>query len=92
MKKTKTFPNKKSSKPQSNISTTKVDEKIPNQDSLDDENQGFGGWLRSADGLENMKLFVIANSIVILTTLVYPQLQAIFDIISETIYGTDTEY
>ncbi|CAF4834907.1 unnamed protein product [Pieris macdunnoughi] len=91
MKKSKNFPVKKTSKPQT--ATTKVDEKVlPNQDSLDDENQGFGGWLRSADGLENMKLFVIANSIVILTTLVYPQLRVIFDIISETIYGTDSEY
>ncbi|CAH4029378.1 unnamed protein product [Pieris brassicae] len=91
MKKTKNFPVKKTSKPQT--TTTKVDEKVhPKQDSLDDENQGFGGWLRSADGLENMKLFVIANSIVILTTLVYPQLRVIFDMISETIYGTDSEY
>ncbi|XP_022814631.1 uncharacterized protein LOC111348295 [Spodoptera litura] len=61
-------------------------------DSLDDEEQGFGGWLRSSDGLETMKLFVIANSIVMLTTIVYPHAQAIFEIVSDMIYGTDVLY
>lgn len=45
MKKSKNFPAKKT--PKTQTATTKVDEKaLPNQDSLDDENQGFGGWLR----------------------------------------------
>ncbi|KAJ8730609.1 hypothetical protein PYW08_002022 [Mythimna loreyi] len=61
-------------------------------DSLDDEEQGFGGWLRSSDGLETMKLFVIANSIVMLTTIVYPHAHAIFEIVSDMIYGTDVMY
>uniref|UniRef100_A0A2A4K110 Uncharacterized protein n=2 Tax=Heliothis virescens TaxID=7102 RepID=A0A2A4K110_HELVI len=61
-------------------------------DSLDDEEQGFGGWLRSSDGLETMKLFVIANSIVMLTTIVYPHAQAIFEVVSDMIYGTDILY
>ncbi|KAH9642832.1 hypothetical protein HF086_008463, partial [Spodoptera exigua] len=68
-------------------------EKVPVKvDSLDDEEQGFGGWLRSSDGLETMKLFVIANSIVMLTTIVYPHAQAIFEIVSDMIYGTDVLY
>ncbi|KAJ8721324.1 hypothetical protein PYW07_002099 [Mythimna separata] len=61
-------------------------------DSLDDEEQGFGGWLRSSDGLETMKLFVIANSIVMLTTIVYPHAHAIYEIVSDMIYGTDVMY
>ncbi|XP_045495322.1 uncharacterized protein LOC123694067 [Colias croceus] len=93
MKKNKShFSGKKTvSKPQKE--SPKAEESaLPKLDSLDEENQGFGGWLRSDDGLENMKLFVIANSIVLLTTLVYPQLQIVFNIISEAIYGTETEY
>ncbi|KAG6461632.1 hypothetical protein O3G_MSEX012755 [Manduca sexta] len=61
-------------------------------DSLDDDEQGFGGWLRSPDGLETMKLFVIANSIVMLTTLVYPHMQAAFQIVADMIYEADTFY
>ncbi|XP_075974395.1 exit protein of rhodopsin and TRP A [Anticarsia gemmatalis] len=61
-------------------------------DSLDDEEQGFGGWLRSSDGLETMKLFVIANSIVMLTTLVYPHIQIVFEIVSDMIHGADIPY
>ncbi|XP_038215083.1 uncharacterized protein LOC119834703 [Zerene cesonia] len=92
MKKNKShFSGKKTSKPQKE-SPQAEENSLPKLDSLDEENQGFGGWLRSDDGLENMKLFVIANSIVLLTTLVYPQLQTVFDIISETVYGTETEY
>lgn len=47
---------------------------------------------RSSDGLETMKLFVIANSIVMLTTLVYPHVQAVFEIVSDMIYGSDVLY
>ncbi|CAB3223175.1 unnamed protein product [Arctia plantaginis] len=80
--------------------TIKVEEKQSEQseqtpvkvDLLDDEEQGFGGWLRSSDGLETMKLFVIANSIVMLTTLVYPHIQVVFEIVSEMIFGTDLVY
>ncbi|XP_053612394.1 uncharacterized protein Xport-A [Plodia interpunctella] len=68
------------------------DKNIANVDSIDDEDHGFGGWLRSADGMETMKLFVIANSIVIVTTLAYPHVQTIFEILADMIYGTDALY
>lgn len=42
--------------------------------------------------METMKLFVLANSIVMLTTIAYPHIQTIFSIISEMIYGTDELY
>ncbi|XP_063365024.1 uncharacterized protein LOC134653566 [Cydia amplana] len=61
-------------------------------DSLDDEDQGFGGWLRSEDGMDTMKLFVLANSIVVVTTIAYPHIQTIFSVISEMIYGEDEYY
>ncbi|XP_063384675.1 uncharacterized protein LOC134670785 [Cydia fagiglandana] len=61
-------------------------------DSLDDEDQGFGGWLRSEDGMDTMKLFVLANSIVMVTTIAYPHIQTIFSVISEIIYGEDEYY
>ncbi|XP_047994890.1 uncharacterized protein LOC125233072 [Leguminivora glycinivorella] len=61
-------------------------------DSLDDEDQGFGGWLKSEDGMDTMKLFVLANSIVMVTTIAYPHIQTIFSIISEIIYGEEEYY
>ncbi|CAK1600721.1 unnamed protein product [Parnassius mnemosyne] len=61
-------------------------------DLLEEEDQGFGGWLRSLDGLENMKFFVIANSIVLLTTLMYPHIQLIVDTVYEYFYSTDSVY
>ncbi|KAJ0175776.1 hypothetical protein K1T71_008935 [Dendrolimus kikuchii] len=77
--------------------TVKVEEKEPTDidtevkpDSLDEEEQGFGGWLRSPDGMETMKLFVIANSIVMVTTLIYPNIQTVAAIVTDMIYGSDT--
>ncbi|XP_076656100.1 exit protein of rhodopsin and TRP A [Halictus rubicundus] len=47
------------------------------QTKLNDEidNQGFGDWLRSSDGIEMMRLFVIANSILVFVTIGWPKLQ-----------------
>ncbi|XP_037870556.1 uncharacterized protein LOC101737310 isoform X1 [Bombyx mori] len=67
-------------------------DKPTNSDCLDEEEQGFGGWLRSTNGLETMKLFVIANSIVMLTTLAYPHMQNIIGIVSDLMYGPDSIY
>lgn len=36
-----------------------------------------------------MKLFVIANSIVMLTTIVYPHIQNVYGILSDMLYGDD---
>lgn len=44
---------------------------------------------RSPDGLDTMKLFVIANSIVMLTTIVYPHIQTVYGILVDTFYGDD---
>nr|XP_026500935.1 uncharacterized protein LOC113404279 [Vanessa tameamea]XP_026500941.1 uncharacterized protein LOC113404279 [Vanessa tameamea]XP_026500949.1 uncharacterized protein LOC113404279 [Vanessa tameamea] len=62
----------------------------PKLDSIDEDEQGFGGWLRSSEGLENMKLFVIANSIVLLTTITYPHIQFVIEFITDALYGPDS--
>ncbi|XP_059055573.1 uncharacterized protein LOC131849510 [Achroia grisella] len=75
--------------------TNSGDNRLEKFDVLDDEEQGFSGWLRSADGLETMKLFVVANSIVMITTLALPHVQTVFQIISEMFYvpeGLHIEY
>ncbi|KPJ06934.1 hypothetical protein RR48_11433 [Papilio machaon] len=83
----------RSKKPQNDDSpiVKGTEKEVSRLDSLDEEDQGFGAWLRSADGQENMKLFVIANSIVLLMTLMYPQVQLIVDFIYESIYGPDSD-
>ncbi|OWR43912.1 hypothetical protein KGM_206246 [Danaus plexippus plexippus] len=68
---------------------SKNDSVPPKLDSVDEDEQGFGGWLRSTEGIENMRLFVIANSIVLLTTLAYPHLQFIIGCITDALYGPD---
>ncbi|CAH2260206.1 jg26281, partial [Pararge aegeria aegeria] len=68
---------------------SKTEKAPPKLDSIDDDDQGFGGWLRSTEGVENMRLFVIANTIVLLTTLAYPHMQLMIEIISEAVYGPD---
>ncbi|XP_028168199.1 uncharacterized protein LOC114358427 [Ostrinia furnacalis] len=83
---------RKSTKVADSKESEKTDKVGVKPDSLDDEDQGFGGWLRSSDGIETMKLFVIANTIVMLTTIVYPHVQTAIEIISEMIYDPDTLY
>lgn len=39
-----------------------------------------------------MKLFVVANSIVLLTTLAYPHVQTVLDIVYDAFYGPDALY
>ncbi|OXU17190.1 hypothetical protein TSAR_014738 [Trichomalopsis sarcophagae] len=58
---------------------------------LDDDadNQGFAEWLRSGDGVDMMRLFVIANSLVVLLTMTWPHIQLTFGIIRELIFGED---
>lgn len=52
----------------------------------DEENQGFSDWLRSNDGLEMMRLFVIANSILIFFTMGLPKFQEVFGILKDYYY------
>ncbi|OAD55299.1 hypothetical protein WN48_05174 [Eufriesea mexicana] len=53
----------------------------------DEENQGFSEWLRSNDGLEMMRLFVIANSILIFFTMGLPKFQEVIGILKDYYYG-----
>ncbi|XP_049540074.1 uncharacterized protein LOC125954104 [Anopheles darlingi] len=57
---------------------------------LDDEtNAGFGKYLRSQEGIEMMKLFVIANTIVVFMTMAWPQMQQSYQIIRSMFYGDE---
>ncbi|CAD7077877.1 unnamed protein product [Hermetia illucens] len=41
----------------------------------DSYNSGFGAYLRSAEGSEMMKLFVMANSILVILTMAWPSMR-----------------
>lgn len=71
----------------------KSEKKLPSSISLDDaaENQGFADWLRSNDGIDMMKLFVLANSLVVLITMAWPQMKQSYDIVIELIFGEADE-
>ncbi|PSN36703.1 hypothetical protein C0J52_27203 [Blattella germanica] len=62
------------------IEETKKEEKQID-DISDDENQGFSNWLRSSDGVEYMKLFVLANTFVVFMTMTWPHMQEAIEII-----------
>ncbi|KOX75053.1 hypothetical protein WN51_12738 [Melipona quadrifasciata] len=53
----------------------------------DVENQGFSEWLRSSDGLEMMRLFVIANSILVFVTIGFPKIQEAFGALKDYYLG-----
>lgn len=55
----------------------------------DDENQGFGNWLRSGTGIEMMRLFVIANSILVFVTMAWPNMKESFYIIKDYLVGEE---
>lgn len=55
----------------------------------DDENQGFGNWLRSSTGVEMMRLFVIANSILVFVTMAWPNMRESFYIIKDYLVGEE---
>ncbi|KAL1464634.1 hypothetical protein WDU94_004263 [Cyamophila willieti] len=48
------------------------------------ENEGFAGWLSSEDGLSTMKMFVMANSIVMILTLGWPYFYQLLNYIHDT--------
>lgn len=60
----------------------------------DDEvaNQGFGEWLRSTDGVEMMRLFVIANSLLMIVTMAWPNMREMYRIIRDYYMGEDDDY
>nr|XP_012148610.1 PREDICTED: uncharacterized protein LOC100874865 [Megachile rotundata] len=55
----------------------------------DAHNEGFGEWLRSSDGIEMMRLFVIANSILVFVTMGFPKMQEIYTAFNEYFYGEE---
>jgi hypothetical protein len=63
-----------------NGGNNKLDKQM--NDTSDDINEGFGNWLRSSEGAAYMRLFVIANSIVIIMTMTWPCVADIIEIIS----------
>ncbi|XP_026682063.1 uncharacterized protein LOC103512929 [Diaphorina citri] len=48
------------------------------------ENEGFAGWLSSDDGIGTMKMFVMANSIVMLLTMGWPYLYQLLNYIHDS--------
>lgn len=64
-------------------------EKSDSGDLSDDENQGFGNWLRSTTGVEMMRLFVIANSILVFVTMGWPNMKESFYIIKDYFVGEE---
>lgn len=71
-------------------SDKKEEKKLPTVDEEEkDLNQGFGDWLRSSDGVEMMRLFVIANSLLVFVTIGWPNIQQVWSIIKDYITGED---
>ncbi|XP_012538727.2 uncharacterized protein LOC105838019 [Monomorium pharaonis] len=64
-------------------------DKTDSGDLSDDENQGFGNWLRSGSGVEMMRLFVIANSILVFVTMAWPNMRESFYIIKDYFVGEE---
>jgi len=58
-------------------------------DLSDEENQGFGNWLRSSTGIEMMRLFVIANSILVFVTMGWSNMRESFYIIRDYFVGEE---
>ncbi|XP_017796252.1 PREDICTED: uncharacterized protein LOC108577580 [Habropoda laboriosa] len=67
-----------------NAKNDKKDERLLSDDV---HNQGFSEWLRSSDGLEMMRLFVIANSILIFFTMGLPKMQELISTLKEYYYS-----
>lgn len=66
------------------------DDKKNNGESDDTfNNQGFSDWLSSSNGIEMMKLFVIANSILVFVTVGWPNIQNVASIVRDYIRGEE---
>lgn len=66
-------------------SSSSTNEANPAEDLNDDggSNGLFGGYLRSEDGMNSMKMFVIVNSIVMILTMGWPAMKQAYEIIYE---------
>lgn len=81
----------KEAKPGKEEKDRKREDKAPDSIALEDadQNEGFGEWLRSSNGVELMRLFVIANSLVVFVTMAWPNMQEALYIIKDFIMGED---
>ncbi|XP_015108882.1 uncharacterized protein LOC107035800 [Diachasma alloeum] len=70
---------------------TKEKKKVEDINDDDGHNQGFSDWLRSVDGIEMMRLFVIANSLLVFITIAWPNMQQTYTIIKEYIMGEEED-
>lgn len=52
------------------------------------ENEGFGGWLSSEEGMGTMKMFVVANSMVMLITMGWPYLYQLLSYLHDSADNT----
>uniref|UniRef100_A0A182SXN3 Uncharacterized protein n=1 Tax=Anopheles maculatus TaxID=74869 RepID=A0A182SXN3_9DIPT len=66
-------------------------EVAPVQDPDEGTNAGFGKYLRSEEGIEMMKLFVIANTIVVFVTMAWPQMQQSYRILRSLVFNDEDE-
>uniref|UniRef100_A0A182PLJ7 Uncharacterized protein n=1 Tax=Anopheles epiroticus TaxID=199890 RepID=A0A182PLJ7_9DIPT len=62
------------------------------QDPDDDTNAGFGKYLRSQEGIEMMKLFVIANTVVVFVTMAWPQMQQSYRILRSLLFSDEDDH
>lgn len=56
-----------------------------------DINSGFGEYMRSPQAIEMMKLFVVANSLVMLLTMAWPQMKHSYEILRSMIFGDEED-
>ncbi|KAL9695567.1 hypothetical protein quinque_014852 [Culex quinquefasciatus] len=56
----------------------------------EDQNSGFAEYLRSSQGSEMLKLFVVANSIVMFLTVAWPQMKKSYEMLM-SYFGEDGE-
>lgn len=57
----------------------------------EDINSGFGQYMRSPQAIEMMKLFVVANTLVMFFTMAWPQMKHSYEIIRSMIYGDEED-
>ncbi|KAH0948615.1 hypothetical protein HN011_008124 [Eciton burchellii] len=58
-------------------------------DMSDNENQGFGNWLRSSTAVEMMQLLVIANSILIFVIMGWSNMRESFYVLKHYLVGEE---
>lgn len=54
-------------------------------------NSGFQDYMRSPQAIEMMKLFVVANTLVMFLTIAWPQMKYSYEILRSMIYGDDED-